>query len=58
MALEFSFSSITEGVSLSNLNISNQFLYSTLNSKPCSGGILDNKLGWLGKNQCMICKKI
>jgi DNA-directed RNA polymerase III subunit RPC1 len=57
ISLEFSFSSISEGISSSNLNISNQFLYSNLNTKPCIGGILDNKLGWLGKNPCRICKK-
>nr|UXY88314.1 RNA polymerase III largest subunit [Cryptomonas curvata] len=57
ISLEFSFSSIIEGISSSNLNISNQFLYSNSNTKPCIGGILDNKLGWLGRNPCRICKK-
>jgi DNA-directed RNA polymerase III subunit RPC1 len=56
-ALEFSSSSIIEGISSGNISISNQFLYSELNNIPCSGGILDNKLGWLGKNSCSICKK-
>nr|UXY87319.1 RNA polymerase III largest subunit [Cryptomonas sp.] len=57
IGLEFSFSSITEGISWSSINITNQFLYSGSSKIQSYGGLLDSKLGWLGKTPCVVCKK-
>jgi DNA-directed RNA polymerase III subunit RPC1 len=55
--IQFFYPSFSETISSSQSQISTPFLHSQYFSKPCSGGIIDGKLGSFDNHQCITCSK-